>query len=278
MDDIYNSILVSFYEKNMERQFTSCERDLFLYLLCTWAKFRKGNVRGNIKGNVFPCSTIQTERDLSMPRKTIIQCRRKLCERGLITFQEGKGKSNNPYYFFNEVTEKVTEKVTVAKEEISPTPPKEENNIYNINHQQQLCARTHEKNLEDLKEVLMKASQWLESVRMALFRNYKIAMTEDEIKEKLSDYFVHLQSEGIEVKTEQDAKSHFKNWIAKVHEIENKKQQQQHGASNNKIGGQHSTDPGTVQEQPINIYKEVFGYDGPPDKFEEWFNRNPYGG
>ena len=50
------------------------------------------------------------------------------------------------------------------------------------------------------------------------------------------------------------------------------------GAPNNQIRGQHSSDSGTIQEQPINIYKEVFGYDGPPDKFEEWFNEHPYGG
>lgn len=132
MKDDYTRVLVSFYEKNIEKPFTSCERDLFLYLLCVWAKANQVTP--------FSCSTSQTERDLSIPRKTIMQCRRRLCERGLISFHEGKGKGNNPYYFFSEVTDKVTvgvtvevtdnvtDKVTVAKEEIPPTPPKEENN------------------------------------------------------------------------------------------------------------------------------------------------------
>lgn len=127
MKDDYTRVLVSFYEKNMEKPFTSCERDLFLYLLCVWAKANQVTP--------FSCSTSQTERDLSIPRKTIMQCRRRLCERGLISFHEGKGKGNNPYYFFSEVTDKVTvevtdkvtDKVTVTKEEIPPTPPKEEN-------------------------------------------------------------------------------------------------------------------------------------------------------
>ena len=70
----------------------------------------------------------------------------------------------------------------------------------------------------------MESDAWLELVRMSLFRNYKIALTEDEIKQRLADFFIHLRSEGIELKTEQDAKVHFKNWIAKVHEIETKKQ------------------------------------------------------
>ena len=91
-----------------------------------------------------------------------------------------------------------------------------------IYHQQQ-HAYACERNLEELKDSLSGADIWLESVRTALFRNYKIAMTEDEIKEKIADFFIHLQSEGIDVKTEQDAKSHFRNWIAKVHEIEIKK-------------------------------------------------------
>ena len=50
------------------------------------------------------------------------------------------------------------------------------------------------------------------------------------------------------------------------------------GASNNQTNGQLRVESGSVQDQPIDIYKEVFGYDGPPDKFEEWFNKHPYGG
>ena len=46
--------------------------------------------------------------------------------------------------------------------------------------------------------------------------------------------------------------------------------------TNQNCGGNH-INSGAVQDQPINIYKEVFGYDGAPENFEEWFNKHPYG-
>lgn len=160
-----------------------------------------------------------------IPKSTMVRIRDKLQERGLIQYVSGNGKMKKPYYKIvsetNPGTKGGTNPDTKPKEETSPTPPKEEN-IY-IN-QQQLHTCTCEKNLEDLKDSLMKSDAWLESVRMALFRNYRMPLTEDQIKEKLSDFFLHLRSEGIEVKTEQDAKSHFKNWMAKVHEIETNRQ------------------------------------------------------
>ena len=244
------------------------ELSLYFYLLEIWDK--------NGRPDTFVCEPKQIEMAIGLSKQTLSKCRERLQDKGLIGHEKGNRRIKKPYYFLMPLTNTLTNTLTNEGNpvKVSPTPPSKDN-IYNINHQQQLCARTHEKNLEDLKEVLMKSGQWLESVRLALFRNYKIAMTEDEIKEKLSDYFIHLQSEGIEAKTKQDAKSHFKNWIAKVHEIENKKQQ--HGASDNKIGGQHNVDPDAAREQLITIYREVYGYDGPPEKFEEWYNRRPFG-
>jgi hypothetical protein len=50
------------------------------------------------------------------------------------------------------------------------------------------------------------------------------------------------------------------------------------GASNNQTNGQLRINSGAVHDQQVNIYREVFGYDGDPSLFEEWLNRNPYGG
>lgn len=132
---MYQSVILSFWREDHIQHFSPCERNFFFYLLSVFAEQQQ---------HPFACNTTLAERDLDMPRKTIIQCRKKLKARGLIDFIEGRGKGNNPYYFFSEVTLKVTlnvtekvtdnatvqvtEKVTLQKENLSPTPPIKENN------------------------------------------------------------------------------------------------------------------------------------------------------
>lgn len=132
MDDLYSSIVESFWREDGKKNFSPCERIFFFYLLESW--------RISEHEHPFPCSSSKAERDLGMPRKTIIECRKKLQTRGLIDFQEGEKKAKNPYYFFTEVTKRVTLKVTkeVTKNvtltnsvtKVSPIPPSK-NNIYN---------------------------------------------------------------------------------------------------------------------------------------------------
>ena len=132
---MFQSIILSFWREDHIQHFSPCERSFFFYLISVYAEQQQ---------HPFACNTTLAERDLDMPRKTIIQCRKKLKARGLIDFIEGRGKGNNPYYFFSEVTDKVTlnvtekvtdkvtvpvtEKVTLQKENLSPTPPIKENN------------------------------------------------------------------------------------------------------------------------------------------------------
>ena len=133
MDNLYSSIVGSFWREDNKKHFSPCERIFFFYLLEAWGS--------NEHEHPFPCSSSIAERDLGMPRKTIVECRKKLQKRGLIDFQEGEKKAKNPYYFFKEVTKRVTLKVTkeVTKNvtlnasvtKVSPTPPSKDNIINN---------------------------------------------------------------------------------------------------------------------------------------------------
>ena len=130
--DTYYSLINSFWREDNKKHFSPCERSFFFYLLSVWGD--------NEHEHPFPCSSSIAERDLGMPRKTIIECRKKLQKRGLIDFEEGERKAKNPYYYFMEVTKRVTLKVTkeVTKNvtltdsvtKVSPIPPSK-NNIYN---------------------------------------------------------------------------------------------------------------------------------------------------
>lgn len=123
--DIYSDIIKYFWEEHFQKHFSQCERDFFFYLIGVW----------NEQGCILPfaCSSNQTERDLSMPRKTIIQCRKRLSDRGVIRFKEGERRSKNPYYFFpmvtKEVTKVVTKEVTKKRDSVKvpPTPPSKDN-------------------------------------------------------------------------------------------------------------------------------------------------------
>lgn len=133
MDNLYYYIVDSFWKEDCKKHFSSSEKIFFFYLLEAWGRSEHEHP--------FPCSSSIAERDLDMPRKTIIECRKKLQKRGLIDFQEGVKKAKNPYYFFAEVTKRVTKEVTLkvtknvtlnaSDTKVSPTPPSKDNIINN---------------------------------------------------------------------------------------------------------------------------------------------------
>lgn len=207
-----------------------------------------------------------------LPKMTIVRVRNKLQKRGLIQYVSGNGKTKKPYYKFevvtNRVTNVVTKSVTNSKEKVSPTPPLKEN-ITELREKERISKDIPKKEIDlsfCLPGFIPIMEEWLEYKKKRK-ESYK---TEASIR-KCYHNLVKLSDNNPAIAQMIVDRSIANNW-AGLFELKN------NGASNNKIGGQHSTDPGAVQEQPVNIYKEVFGYDGPPDKFEEWFNRNPYGG
>lgn len=295
--DTYYSLINSFWREDNKKHFSPCERSFFFYLLSVWGD--------NEHEHPFPCSSSIAERDLGMPRKTIIECRKKLQKRGLIDFEEGERKAKNPYYYFMEVTKRVTLKVTkeVTKNvtltdsvtKVSPIPPSK-NNIYN---------NKETSSNEDVKKDKLSSPTKSERMDWEAFEQTfntmlppgipKIKGVKEDRRKKVKAIIQEYGKESIMVVFNKITESDFLSgrnrkagdtWKCNFDFIFSKQgfrkilegNYDNNGASNNKTNGQLRVNSGAVQDQSIDIYKEVFGYDGPPDKFEEWFNRNPYGG
>ena len=295
--DTYYSLINSFWREDNKKHFSPCERSFFFYLLSVWGD--------NEHEHPFPCSSSIAERDLGMPRKTIIECRKKLQKRGLIDFEEGERKAKNPYYYFMEVTKRVTLKVTIevtknvtltdSVTKVSPIPPSK-NNIYN---------NKETSSNEDVKKDKLSSPTKSERMDWEAFEQTfntmlppgipKIKGVKEDRRKKVKAIIQEYGKEAIMVVFNKITESDFLSgrnrkagdtWKCNFDFIFSKQgfrkilegNYDNNGASNNKTNGQLRVNSGAVQDQSIDIYKEVFGYDGPPDKFEEWFNRNPYGG
>ena len=305
--DTYYSLINSFWREDNKKHFSPCERSFFFYLLSVWGD--------NEHEHPFPCSSSIAERDLGMPRKTIIECRKKLQKRGLINFEEGERKSKNPYYYFTEVTKKVTLKVTkeVTKNvtltdsvtKVSPIPPSK-NNIYNnietsSNEEAKTLKRkskTEDQEFSSVEIVDEKKGERMDWKAFVEFYNNtvspylpKIDSVTDTRRKLVKAVIKKHGKESIPIVLNYVKNSPWHtgrsnggwqadfNWIFRLDKFTSLLEKaKHHGASNNQANGQLRINSGAVQDQSIDIYKVLFGYDGPPDKFEEWFNRNPYGG
>ena len=237
-----------FWREYRIKPFTPNETLLFFFLLDIW------NNTG--RKDTFEVKTALVESIISMNKMTLTRCRESLKKRGLIKVANGSTKGKYPHYSLLYVTDNVTDNVTIhrvlrvkEKERISKDIPKKE---FNLN----FC----------LPSFVPIMEEWLEYKKKRK-ESYK---TEASIR-KCYQNLVKLSDNNSAVAQLIVDQSIANNW-AGLFELKN------NGASNNQTNGQLRAEPGAVQDHPIDIYKEVFGYDGPPDKFEEWFNKHPYGG
>lgn len=307
MDNLYSSIVESFWREDNKKHFSPCERIFFFYLLEAW--------RVSEHEHPFPCSSSIAERDLDMPRKTIIECRKKLQKRGVINFQEGEKKAKNPYYYFNEVTKRVTLKVTkeVTKNvtltdsvtKVSPIPPSKDN-IYNnkeTSSNEEVKKETKKKKRDSVKdlpdcEVIDEAkNERMDWKAFETFYNNTVASKLPQIngvtdkRRKLVKAVIKTYGKdsiakvmNFVINSPWHTGINNRGWTADIDWIFNPNnyvrlldKARNYGASTNQNCGGNHINSGAVQDQPINIYKEVFGYDGAPENFEEWFNKHPYG-
>lgn len=284
-----------FWAEDEKHPFSANETRLYFYLLNRWVK--------QADGKAFELSTHQLEVALMLPKMTISRCRDKLSQRGLIQYVKGDRKVKNPCYFLcgvtNDVTNSVTntlpkcdQYVTNPKEKVSPTPPLKENNIYN---------NKENSSNEELKKGKLSSPTSSERMDWGAFMQTfndmlapavpKIQTMSESRRQRVKAIVKEFGKTSImtafeKIRTSDFLMGHNKtgwhcdfDWIFKKNNfIKILEGNYDNGASNNQINGQLCINSGAVQDQQVNIYREVFGYDGPPEKFEEWLNRNPYGG
>ena len=112
---------------------------------------------------------------------------------------------------------KVKEKEKEKKEKVSSSSTSKKN--LEVQKKIYFC-------IDELFEILSADDYWVEISAKSHQCNI------DEIKIAIPKFLLHLQSSGTEIKSIQDAKSHFNNWLRKVRQIE----QQSQPDSDSKIG------------------------------------------
>ena len=104
---------------------------------------------------------------------------------------------------------KVKEKVEKRKSKMLTTSTSSSTEIFELKKNNYVC-------VDELYEILSNDDYWIEI-------SAKSHQTEiDEIQIAIPKFLLHLQSSGTEIKSIQDAKSHFNNWLRKIRQIEPK--------------------------------------------------------
>jgi len=112
---------------------------------------------------------------------------------------------------------KVKEKEKEKKEKVSSTSTSKKN--LEVQKKIYFC-------IDELFEILSADDYWVEISAKSHQCNI------DEIQNAIPKFLLHLQSSGTEIKSIQDAKSHFNNWLRKIRQLE----QQQQPVNDSKIG------------------------------------------
>ena len=112
---------------------------------------------------------------------------------------------------------KVKEKEKEKKEKVSSTSTSNKN--LEVQKKIYFC-------IDELFEILSADDYWVEISAKSHQCNI------DEIQIAIPKFLLHLQSSGTEIKSIQDAKSHFNNWLRKIRQLEPKS----HTDSDKKIG------------------------------------------
>ena len=112
---------------------------------------------------------------------------------------------------------KVKEKEKEKKEKVSSTSTSKKN--LEVQKKIYFC-------IDELFEILSEDEYWIEISAKSHQCNI------DEIQIAIPKFLLHLKSSGTEIKSIQDAKSHFNNWLRKIRQLEPKS----HTDSDKKIG------------------------------------------
>lgn len=206
-----------------------------------------------------------------IPKSTLIRIRERLHKRGLIQYVSGNGKVQNPVFKICSDTKCDTKNNTKcdtnSKEKVSPIPPLKEN-ITELREKEK-TTKVASKKEADLSFCLPSFApimqEWLD-YKQKRKESYK---TDASIR-KCYHNLATLSDNNPTIAQMIVDQSIANNW-AGLFKLKN------NGAITNQNCGGNHINSGAVQDQPINIYKEVFGYDGAPENFEEWFNKHPYG-
>ena len=185
-----------FWKVNKNVSFTPSEAYLYLYLLSVW------NSTGRKES--FICRTSEITSDLGLTKPTLIDCRKRLVKKGLITFKEGNRKAKSPCYSLVNFTNDFTNDFTINR------VIRDKENIILSTH---ACEKNDYLTIDAIAPFLKSETFWISSVTERIYRNHKILLTSDEFNEWIDMYVLKLKTDGETSKFKDNAKSHFTNWL-----------------------------------------------------------------
>ena len=193
-----------FWRENEMQMFSAKETQLYFFLLaeCNRRYWQAA----------FGCSTQRITNNLGISRQTLCRLRKKLQDRGLIDYEEGKNSSTAPVYTLlmkpnaKNVTANGTQDGT-ANVTSDGTIIKTYNKSITSNKEELFL-------LDKLQDILRTDSGWLGNVREYMNKE-GIEMDKTKIQGMLAEFFLYLQTCGVQSKTGADAQRHFVNWLMK---------------------------------------------------------------
>lgn len=199
-----------FWQENEIQMFSAKETQLYFFLLA--------ECRRRCWLVPFGCSTQRITNNLGISRQTLCRLRKKLQDRGLITYEEGKNNSSVPGYVLlikpdcqtaqQNVTANGTQDGTASGTENGTII----NNIVRIN--KSIISKEKLLLLDELQTILQNDSEWLDNVKEYVNKQ-GMELEGKRIQEMLAEFFLYLQTCGIKSKTTIDAQQHFVNWLMK---------------------------------------------------------------
>lgn len=238
-----------------------------------------------------------------MNKVTLTRCREGLRKRGLIQYVKGDRKTKSPLYMLCNITNDVTNDVTnddtndVTTHRVYRVIEKETSSNEEVKTLKKK-SKIEDQEFASVEIVDEKKGERMDWKAFVEFYNNtvspylpKIDSVTDTRRKLVKAVIKKHGKESIPIVLNYVKNSPWHtgrsnggwqadfNWIFRLDKFTSLLEKaKHHGASNNQANGQLRINSGAVQDQSSDIYKELFGYDGPPDKFEEWFNRKPYGG
>ncbi|WP_071145907.1 DUF7833 domain-containing protein [Bacteroides ihuae] len=237
-----------FWKTSQSVEFSSNEAYLYFFLL------QECNIRG--WENPFECANRKIILSIGVSEPTMIDCRNRLQQKGLLFFEKGKRNAKSPTYYLNDLSKTLSNPFsktlsnnlsktlninkTKDKKTLSPTRAREGHGIGELFPDENVF----EKSLEECFDELRANQSWKETFCMNIRIRDKTFMPAD-FDQYLQSFFRKLANEGETKKAPKDAMSHFARWLDI--ELKNKKD----GKTNQKGSDTASGEP--VKVRSISI-------------------------
>ncbi len=200
-----------FWRENEMQTFSAKETQLYFFLLAE-CKRRYWQA-------AFGCSTQRITNNLGISRQTLCRLRKKLQDRGLIAYEEGKNNSSVPGYtlLIKADTQTVQQNVTANGTQDGTASGTADGTIINKNIvriNKSIISKEKPLSLTELRTILQNDREWLDNVRDYVNKQ-GMELEGKRIQEMLAEFFLYLQMCSIKSKTAADAQQHFVNWLMK---------------------------------------------------------------